>query len=138
VKDNFDKAMSFVLSWEGGYSNRSDDPGGETNFGISKRAFPHLDIKNMTKEVAIEIYREVYWQGMKCDELPFPLDIVVMDTAVNMGVGRAQTFLEWSKNNWRDYIIIRIAKYLDLGKKQPQFLAGWLNRIISLWRMIKT
>ena len=37
--DLFDAAVSYVLKWEGGYSNDPDDPGGETNFGISKRAY---------------------------------------------------------------------------------------------------
>jgi lysozyme family protein len=55
MKDNFDKALSFVLSWEGGYSNDPDDPGGETNFGISKRSYPNENIKDMTKERASEL-----------------------------------------------------------------------------------
>ena len=51
----FEEAVKSVLKHEGGYVNDPKDPGGETNFGISKRAFPDLDIKNLTEEDAIEI-----------------------------------------------------------------------------------
>ena len=40
-----------TLGKEGGYVNNSRDPGGETNFGISKRAYPNVDIKNLTLRV---------------------------------------------------------------------------------------
>lgn len=41
----FDDAVEIVLKHEGGYVNDKKDPGGETNMGISKRAYPHIDIK---------------------------------------------------------------------------------------------
>lgn len=59
---DFSKAIDFVLDNEGGYSNNPADPGGETNFGISKRAYPYLDIKNLTREEAITIYQRDYWK----------------------------------------------------------------------------
>lgn len=58
----FDKAVEVVLREEGGYVNDPHDPGGETNFGISKRSYPHLDIKTLTKAEAIEIYRQDFWE----------------------------------------------------------------------------
>lgn len=48
----FDDAVEIVLKHEGGYVNDKKDPGGETNMGISKRAYPHIDIKNLTKSDA--------------------------------------------------------------------------------------
>lgn len=50
MDSNFTKAMQFISKWEGEYSNDPFDPGGETKYGISKRAYPNLDIKNLTKE----------------------------------------------------------------------------------------
>jgi lysozyme family protein len=58
----FQKAIDFVLANEGGYANNPADPGGETNFGISKRAYPYLDIKNLTREEAITIYQRDWWK----------------------------------------------------------------------------
>jgi lysozyme family protein len=59
----FSKAIDFVLSNEGGYEPaNSTDPGGETNFGISKREYQWLDIKNLTRPEAITIYERDYWK----------------------------------------------------------------------------
>jgi len=58
---NFDQAIPQVLANEGGYVNDPKDPGGETNFGISKRTYPNVDIKNLTKEQAEAIYRRDFW-----------------------------------------------------------------------------
>ena len=58
MKD-FDKALKFVLKWEGGYSNDPNDPGGETKYGISKRSYPELDISKLTLEQAKDIFIEL-------------------------------------------------------------------------------
>jgi hypothetical protein len=136
MKESFDKALSFVLSWEGGYSNDPNDAGGETNFGISKRAYPNEDIKNMTMDRAMEIYRNDYWNACNCDDLPYPLDMVIFDTAVNMGVGRAKSFKE---TDWKDYLMQKISFYADISKKgnNIKFLRGWINRSIALWKTLK-
>ena len=55
---NFDEIIEVVLHHEGGYVNDPKDPGGETNFGIAKRSHPDVDIKNLTKEGAKDIYKE--------------------------------------------------------------------------------
>jgi len=94
VMTNFDRAMEFVLRWEGGYSNHPNDRGGETNFGISKRAHPEVDIKILTKEGAKDIYLKTYWSKIKGDELPDEVAIAVMDYAVNSSVARASRALQ--------------------------------------------
>ena len=53
---DFTEAVSVVFKHEGGYVNDRNDPGGETNMGISKRAYPDLDIKNLTQDDAAEIF----------------------------------------------------------------------------------
>ena len=42
---NFSEAITFILDHEGGYVDDKTDPGGETKFGISKRQYPNLNIK---------------------------------------------------------------------------------------------
>ena len=64
----FDILVKKVLKHEGGYVNDPSDPGGETKYGISKRAFPDLDIKNLTEEQAILIYYDEYWLDAKVDK----------------------------------------------------------------------
>lgn len=135
MRENFNKAIEFVLKWEGGYSNNPADPGGETKFGISKRAYPNLNIASLTKEQAVAIYRKDYWEKCGCDRLEYPLDVIVFDTAVNCGVQRALTWLQ-EYPSWCQYLMRRVMHYTMRGEKHPQFLRGWLNRTVDLWRMI--
>ena len=41
----FNNAFEYLLKNEGVYSFSKNDPGGETKFGISKRSYPHIDMK---------------------------------------------------------------------------------------------
>lgn len=86
---SFEHAVEFVLLWEGGHTKDNRDPGGETNFGISKRAYPDIDIKALTRDAAISIYRQDYWNACRCDELPPPLALLMLNAAVNMGPAAA-------------------------------------------------
>lgn len=90
----FRKAVALILKHEGGYVHDPRDPGGETNFGISKRAYPHEDIKAMTAERAAFLYHRDYWQAIRGDELPYPLALITFDMAVNAGVGAAIRLLQ--------------------------------------------
>ena len=58
---DFYQAIQIVLKNEGGYSNDPADPGGETNFGISKASYPNVDIRNLTVAEATAIYLQDYW-----------------------------------------------------------------------------
>jgi len=91
---NFDEAFIKLIQHEGGYVNLRADPGGETKFGISKRAYPGEDIANMTIERAKEIYLRDYWGPAGCDALPDGLKLQVFDTAVNSGVRQAVKLLQ--------------------------------------------
>lgn len=93
---NFDKAFAMIVSAEGGYSNNPTDPGGETKFGISKRAYPNEDIANMTLARAKEIYGKDFWQAAHGDDLPWPLALFVFDAAVNQGLPAAVMLLQKS------------------------------------------
>lgn len=132
MRENFNKAMEFVLKWEGGYSNNPSDPGGETNYGISKRAHPGEDIANLTVERAKEIYLEEYWIPIGCDEMGSPMDIVAMDIGVNMGLGRVREF-QTTAGDWHELILLRIRHYMKLRNKYPQFFLGWMNRTMDLY-----
>lgn len=85
-EERFRRAVEVVLKHEGGYVNNPSDPGGETKYGISHRSYPNLDIKNLTKEQAIEIYRKDWWDRLHLGEIKDP-DVAtkVMDLCVNMG-----------------------------------------------------
>ena len=75
--------------FEGGYVDDPKDIGGETKYGISKRAFPHIDIEQLTLEKAKSLYMINYWMLIKPSLLPDRLKLSVFDFAVNSGVSRA-------------------------------------------------
>ena len=91
---DFHRAVQIILDHEGGYVDHPDDPGGATNFGISQRAYPLIDIKNLTKKEAVDIYRRDFWDACRCDEINWPLNLYLFDSAVNQGVGTAITTLQ--------------------------------------------
>lgn len=83
-----------VLSHEGGYVNDPNDPGGETKWGISKRSYPHLNIKDLTRQDAIAIYQRDFWQRVQGDKLPVPFVFQALDAAVNHGTGNAVRWMQ--------------------------------------------
>ncbi len=131
MKTDLEQALDFVMRWEGGYTRDPHDPGGETKWGISRRAYPNLDIKGLTRDEAAGIYRRDYWDRAGCAGLPSPLDLVVFDTAVNTGVERALEFLSRTRC-WKAYIIERIDYYNRLDNRR--YLHGWINRTVDLYR----
>ena len=91
---DFDLAFKSVIGHEGGYVNHQTDPGGETKYGISKRSYPSLDIKNLTLEQAKDIYRRDFWDKLQLDALPDQVRFDLFDAAVNSGVSTAIRFLQ--------------------------------------------
>ena len=91
---SFSKVIKMVLEHEGGYVNHPSDPGGETKYGISKRAYPDVNIADLTEEDAEELYFKDYWSRIKGEELPAGVACVVMDYAVNSGISRASKALQ--------------------------------------------
>ena len=90
----FKDAVKIVLKHEGGYVNDPVDPGGETNMGISKKAYPFLDIKNLTIKQASDIYFKDYWLKAKVSKVPEELRMIYFDMVVNMGRSRAVKILQ--------------------------------------------
>ena len=95
---NFDKAFEILIGHEGGYVNDPADPGGETKYGISKRSYPDVDIKNLTLAEAKVIYYQDFWVKAHCDEMPPLVAFNVFDAAVNHGRGQAIRFLQRALN----------------------------------------
>lgn len=91
---DFETAFGRLIGFEGGLSNNPQDPGGLTKYGISQKAFPNLDIANLTLDQAKAIYKQQYWDEIRADTLPDPVRYVAFDAAVNNGVNRANVWLQ--------------------------------------------
>ena len=95
---DFARALPIVLAAEGGYVNDPDDPGGETNLGITARVWQRwcadkgLAVKPMGELTTADVepvYRARYWDPAQCDRMPWPLSLIHFDCAVNTGIGPA-------------------------------------------------
>ena len=151
----FDEIIEQVIKHEGGLVDDPNDAGGLTNFGISKRAYPDEDIKELTVERAKELYKRDYWDRFKCGQLPDRIRHIYFDMCVNMGGGRATKILQEacnSKNsnkidvdggigkntikasaNLEDFRLraYRVMFYAELVMKKPnqmKFWVGWFKR----------
>jgi lysozyme family protein len=87
-----------VLAHEGSYINHPKDPGGETNYGVTKRVAVeygyHGDMRHIPMEIVVDIYYTRYWRVCSCDALPAGVDYSVFDCAVNHGTRQARKFLQ--------------------------------------------
>ncbi len=123
----FDRAVEFVLRFEGDISDDPKDSGGLTKFGISQKAHPELDIRSLTLAEAKEIYRKDYWNACKCNELPAPLAIILFDSAVNQGTKIAIRSLQKALDVNVDGIVgpqtIAAAHRVSLGPVVTEFIA---------------
>ena len=149
MSDPFNLALTFSLRWEGGdkYTNDPVDPGGETKYGISKKAYPDVDIKSLTLEEASMLYQRDYWDKTGCPLMGLPLAIAAFDSAVNCGVGRTRSWLadldahdESVARKMASLLMQkRIAYYADLVKRKPalnKYIKGWCNRVNDLSKYI--
>lgn len=138
MKENFKLAFNFTMQSEGGYVNDPKDLGGETYRGISRRFNPQwsgwslIDKKDFKAADAFveEFYFNNYWRNNGCNDLAFPLDICVFDTAVLCGSKRAKQWIVESNQDWRRYLEQRMV--FHLSSKQERFKKGWVNRVNNL------
>jgi len=150
----FKQAIAVILKHEGGYSKNENDPGGETNWGISKRSYPEVDIYNLTKERAKHIYLRDYWKPLNLymiDNANVCLEL--FDFSVNAGISRAvkiaqklagtkedgqlggitaNAINEFEGDFVKAYKHARVIYYESLARNNhnlTMFLAGWINRV---------
>jgi lysozyme family protein len=115
---SFDQALPEVLAYEGGYVNDPDDRGGETYKGVARRlngdwagwrrvdrarrerGFPaSLERDRELQRLVREFYKQRYWNQFQGDAIPEQaVADELFDTAVNLGVARAVTFLQRALN----------------------------------------
>jgi lysozyme family protein len=150
----FDEIIEQVLEHEGGYVNDPKDLGGETKYGITKRFYPELNIKELTIEKAKQIYKDDYWDRNRVESLPQNLWHIYFDMCVNMGKRTAVKVLQRAAvNRGRDIDVdgglgpatigalkgveidrvraYRVKFYVDLITSKPEqekFFLGWFRR----------
>jgi len=149
---NFPRCIELIMTEEGGLSQHRQDPGGLTNYGISQRSYPELNIAALTKETAITLYRRDYWNQISGDDLPPGLDLLVLDCAINQGVPSAILLLQEAVNVPLDGVIgpvtlrnaqrampdllnhfcaLRAWRY-EINHNEDVFGKGWFRRLFRM------
>lgn len=149
---SFDTSFDRLIGNEGGYVNDPADPGGETNWGISKRSYPTTNIRDLTRETAKAIYWTDFWLRVHADELDSLTAFQALDFAVNSGIETAVRKLQTAvgvadDGHWGPVTLAAVkalppavlafrflAERLDFMrrlKNWPSAGAGWAGRIAA-------
>ena len=102
MRSNFEECMARLLHHEGGYVDHPDDPGGETNLGVTRAVYEQYagrqvmdgEMEGLTHDDVYPIYKENYWDRVRGDDLPSGVDWAVFDWGVNSGTSRAAKALQ--------------------------------------------
>lgn len=126
----FENCVAEVLGEEGGYVNNPADPGGETKWGISKRAFPNVDIANLTREAASALYKTHYWDPLAQFNLSGLYKKVAFEAAINQGLTRVKPWLVAAEGQLDWFMAERALAYAALDTFKT-FGKGWLRRLFK-------
>ena len=158
MKENFEKSLELVLAHEGGYVHHALDPGGRTNLGVTQRVWEawvghkvdEAEMRSLTKEMVLPLYRKEYWDAVHGDKLPCGADYLAFDFAVNAGAFRCIKTIQRALNITADGIICPVTlktiqdtnaedfiNSFSAAKKSfyrsltnfPTFGKGWFNRV---------
>lgn len=120
-KDVPDQVWKDIIQAEGtAYTNKPNDRGGPTKFGISQKGNPDLsteEIKNLTPERARQLYTERYWNRIPEKDRNWKN---FRDKVHTGSYGLSEDKL--------------VKKYLGIIKDDPtqrEFLNGWMNRAVG-------
>lgn len=152
AEENWQKALGFVLRWEGGFSNHPADRGGATNRGITLATYNRWrrllglppggveELMALSVEEAAQIYRELYWIPSGAHALPWPDCLVVFDTAVLFGVETCRWYVERARGDGYCVLGLRMLSHVAQVTENPDqvvFWAGWRNRVLELRRILR-
>lgn len=156
MKHNWQDAFDHMIKSEGGYVNDPHDKGGETNLGVTKKAWADYlgrpiedgEMAALTKEAVEPFYKKMYWDRIRGDELPDGVDYLVFDFGVNAGPGRSARFLQEAVGADADGVIgpgtigkvkaLPVLEVIDrFSARKEQFYNGLVEKDPTQQRFIK-
>ena len=132
---NFDSALGFVLSQEGGYKDTDGNTGAPVNMGINQKFNPDVNVKTLTPDQARDIYKTRYWDAIGGDRLNPTAAKIAMDAAANQGVDYAKRLIAETGGDPEKMMSHRMSRYAEIvanDKNQAGNLKGWINRLDAL------
>lgn len=133
---NFDEAFERLIGHEGSYTPGVDDPGGETNWGISKRSYPDVDIATLTREAAAAIYQRDFWFPLVF--LPDAILYQAFDFAVNSGIQTAIRKLQHAIGVADDGFFGPISQAKIRSMNERDVLLLYLAERLEFWTSLST
>jgi lysozyme family protein len=144
MASNFEECLDLVLKSEGGWVNHKDDPGGETNLGVTKAVWEEYvghavkTMKNLTKDDVAPMYELKYWRPCYCEVLPRGLDFVIFSMGVNAGPGRSVKLLQQSIGCVPDGVIGPRTRELISASNSANLIAKFSETRREYYRSLKT
>jgi len=144
MTNNFKECLDLVLKSEGGWVNNPQDPGGETNLGVTKRVWeeyvghPVKTMKDLTKDDVAPMYELKYWRPCYCEVLPRGLDFAVFSMGVNAGPGRSIKLLQQSIGCVPDGVIGPRTRELISSSNGANLIAKFSETRREYYRTLKT
>jgi lysozyme family protein len=127
---SFESAIGSLIEREGGYVAKDGRSGAPANFGINQKANPDIDVKNLTRPQAEQLYRDRYWKPIEAAGIPAAAREAVFDFGVNAGVGRSLEFWKQSGGDINKFNELRLAHY----RRQPDYeqnKKSWEGRVAA-------
>jgi len=99
---DIDAMIDAILRREGGFVDHPDDRGGPTKYGITigtlsryiGRAALRSEVRDLSEDIARDIYERNYYFGPRIDRLPDAIQPFIFDCAVNHGPRQAIRFVQ--------------------------------------------
>lgn len=117
-----------LFAREGGYVARDGSSGAPANFGINQRANPDVDVANLTRERAEQIYDERYIKPILDAGVSGPALEAVIDFGVNAGPNRALDFWRRSGGDINRFNELRLNHYRSLPDYN-RYGRSWERRV---------
>ena len=165
---NFSQSLGLMLQSEGGFTTDPVDPGnhlpdgraGSTNLGVTQANWESYvghqvkwsEMRTLTPEIVAPFYKRRYWDLVRGDELPSPIDYMMFDFAVNGGPGRCIKLMQKAVGATQDGVLgpktlaaikavpvhklvqdfsdVKERFYRELNNER--FERGWLNRVAKV------
>lgn len=153
--ERYRRNVRWVIDVAEGGGKLHTDQGGPTKYGIAQKWHPHVDVANLTREGAVQIYYDQYWRRVRGDELPEVVALALFDAVVNQAqaiklwqeivgvpadgiVGPATLRASQAMPEERvvAYLVARHCYYEQLGRERPgvhgRSVRGWHQRLAKL------
>lgn len=147
--NNFEACHAVTAKYEGGFVNHPSDPGGATNWGITRavmadwrgRPVSVADVKAMPYAEALLIFRKRFWNTVGAENMPKGVDLACYDWGVNSGPARGRkayadtASIASPPSRVKQIMAARRGFYAAIiarNGKLAAFRKGWANRAAAI------